>query len=158
MIVIMLELNSRHIIDTPRLLPVLIKVKQVYLLWCEYYQLLPKIHRYSLGHRIDTIFVEIIESISAAGFLTPTEKQPFVKHAIKKTDTLKLLLMVLWESKSLEDKKYINLSIKLEEIGKDLGGWNGQLTRAKANISPHTSKPKTVPPNKQNSSVITEKK
>jgi hypothetical protein len=118
------------LIPPPRLLPVLIKVKQVYLLWCEYYQLLPKIHRYSLGYRIDTLFVEIIESISAASFISPNEKQPFVKHAIKKTDTLKLLFMVLWESKSLEDKKYINLSIKLEEIGKNLGGWNGQLTRS----------------------------
>ena len=38
--------------------------------------------------------------------------------------------MVLWESKSLEDKKYINLSVKLEEIGKNLGGWNGQLARS----------------------------
>lgn len=37
--------------------------------------------------------------------------------------------MVLWETKSLDDKKYIYLSTKLEEIGKMLGGWNGQIQK-----------------------------
>jgi hypothetical protein len=38
--------------------------------------------------------------------------------------------MVLWETKSLDDKKYIALSVILDETGKMLGGWNGQLTKA----------------------------
>jgi hypothetical protein len=37
--------------------------------------------------------------------------------------------MVLWETKSINDKKYIALSLQMEEIGKMLGGWNGQLTK-----------------------------
>ena len=37
--------------------------------------------------------------------------------------------MVLWETKSLDDKKYIALSVKLDEIGKMLGGWSGQLQK-----------------------------
>ena len=37
--------------------------------------------------------------------------------------------MVLWETKSLDNKKYIVLSEKLEEIGKMLGGWNGQIQK-----------------------------
>jgi len=37
--------------------------------------------------------------------------------------------MVLWETKSLDDKKYIALSSPLDEIGKMLGGWNGQLAK-----------------------------
>lgn len=57
------------------------------------------------------------------------EKHPYVRLAIKKTDTLRVLLLVLWETKSLDDKKYIALSVKLDEVGKMLGGWNGQLTK-----------------------------
>lgn len=98
-------------------------------MWYEYYQTLPKLHRYSLGLRIDTLFIEIMEAIAAAGFLSREEKQPYVRYAIKKTDTLKVLLMVLWETKSLDNKKYIALSLKVNEIGKMLGGWNGQLTK-----------------------------
>jgi len=37
--------------------------------------------------------------------------------------------MILWEAKSLDNKKYIALSMKIEEIGKMLGGWNGQLLK-----------------------------
>jgi len=37
--------------------------------------------------------------------------------------------MVLWESKSLENKRYVALSTKLDEVGRMLGGWNGQLTK-----------------------------
>jgi hypothetical protein len=29
----------------------------------------------------------------------------------------------------LDNKKYLAISLKLEEIGKMLGGWNGQLTK-----------------------------
>lgn len=110
-------------------MPVLSKVKDTYILWYSYYKILPKTHRYSLGVKVDKLFVEIIEAISVAGFLGKEEKQPWVRLAIRKSDTLKVLLQVLWETKSLDNKKYIALSEKLEEIGKMLGGWNGQLTK-----------------------------
>lgn len=121
--------DSSKVSPPQRLLPVLSKVKDSYLLWNTYYQDLPKIHRYSFGQRIDSLFVEIIEAISAATFLSPGEKQPYVRLAIKKLDTLRVLLMILWETKSFEDKKYIALSVKLDEAGKMLCGWNGQLTK-----------------------------
>lgn len=105
------------------------KAKDAYILWYEYYQILPKTHRHSLGQKIDALFIEIIEGIAIAGFLSKEEKQPWVRLAIRKTDTLKVLLMVLWETKSLSDKRYIALSLKIEEIGKMLGGWNGQLLK-----------------------------
>ena len=105
------------------------KIKDAYLMWHGYYTELPKIHRYSFGYRIDSLFVELIEAVAAASFLSPQEKLPYVRFAIKKLDTVKVLLMSLWETNSLEDKKYIALSVKLDEIGRNLGGWSGQLSR-----------------------------
>jgi hypothetical protein len=70
-----------------------------------------------------------MEAIAVASFLSRTEKQPYVRLAIRKVDTLKVLLMVLWETKSIDNKKYIAVLVSLEEIGKMLGGWNGQLTK-----------------------------
>ena len=101
----------------------------MYFLWYGYYHILPKIHRHSLGQRIDTLFVEIIEAISVASFLAREEKQAYVRLAARKIDTLKILLMVLWETKSLDNKKYIALSVPINEIGKMLGGWIGQLAK-----------------------------
>lgn len=112
-----------------RLLPLLQKCKSAYLLWYGFYNALPKLHRYSLGERIDTLFVEIIEAIALASFLPKNEKQLYVRLAIRKLDTFKILLMILWETKSLDNKKYLALSGPLDEIGKMLGGWNGQLTK-----------------------------
>ncbi len=109
--------------------PIIGKIKNLYLIWFQYYQILSKVHRYTLGRRIDTLFVELIEATTTASFLTPQEKLPFVRHAMRKTDTLKVLLQVLWETKSLDNEKYINLSGPLEEVGKMLGGWNGQLSK-----------------------------
>jgi hypothetical protein len=111
------------------LLPVLERLKQAYLLWHEYHSKLPKIHQYTLGGKVDTLFVEIMEAGSAAAFLPKTEKVPFVRLSIRKLDAVKLLLLVLWESKSLDTKKYAALSAKVEEVGRMLGGWAGQLQK-----------------------------
>lgn len=110
-------------------MPLLQKIKDAYIIWYGFYQILPKSHRHSLGQRVDALFVEIIESIAIASFLARDEKIPYVRLAIRKIDTLKILIMVLWETKSLDNKKYIDLSLKVDEIGKMLGGWNGQLQK-----------------------------
>ena len=73
--------------------------------------------------RNDTLFVEIMEAISIASFLSRDEKKPWVRLATRKTDTLKALLMILWETKSLDNKKYILVSENVEEVGRMLGGW-----------------------------------
>ena len=126
----MSKLNPRHPVNaTPptRLLPLLQNIKTAYILWYRYYQALPKIHRYSLGQRTDKLFIEIMEMVSIAAFLSKQEKLPYVQAAIRKLDTLKLLLLVMWETDSLHQQKYIALSIPLDEIGKRLDGWNGQI-------------------------------
>jgi hypothetical protein len=105
------------------------RIKQAYLLWHEYHSTLPKLHRYTLGEKIDSLFIEVMEATLAAAFLQREEKKPYVRLAIRKLDTLKLLVLVLWETKSLDDKKYIALSTKIDEAGKMLGGWQGQLTK-----------------------------
>ena len=124
-------MKTRLELPPPRrnLLPILERIKQAYLLWHTYHSKLPKLHRYSLGARIDDLFIETIEAVSGAAFLSGDKKLPYVRLAARKVDTLKILLMVLWESKSFDTKKYIALSEIVDEIGKMLGGWNGQLTK-----------------------------
>lgn len=119
-------------------LPVLEKMKNVYKLWNNYHNTIPKTQRYSLGNVIDRIFIEIIEMICSAGFSSKSEKIPYVKVAIRKLDTVKILLMVLWETDGLDENKYINLSIPLCEIGRNMGGWYGQLNREQNNQVKHS--------------------
>jgi hypothetical protein len=61
--------------------------------------------------------------------LVRQEKIPYIRLGIRKIDTLKLLLLILWETKSLDTKKYAAISEKIDTVGKMLGGWNGQLAK-----------------------------
>ncbi len=124
------KIHSSNSTPPPTILPVLSKVKTVYISWFDVYKKLEKTHKYTLGQKIDNLFIEIIESISLATFLDKTEKQPWIKFAIRKLDTIKILLLVLWETRSIDDKPYIALSEPIHEIGKMLGGWNGQVTKS----------------------------
>ena len=124
----MIQFNLHKKVSS-RLLPVLEKVKNTYLFWYQNYRVLPKTHRYSLGEKIDNLFVEGIEAIVTASFLKRTEKLPYLRLANRKIDTLKIFLMLLWETKSINDKKYIALSLELDEIGRNLGGWAGQIVK-----------------------------
>jgi len=108
---------------------VLQRLKDAYLFWYQYYPIIPKTHRYSLAQKIDTLFIDAIEAVITASFLPRDEKLPYVRLAIRKMDTLKIFLMMLWETKSLDNKKYIALSEKLNEVGRNLGGWYGKLLK-----------------------------
>lgn len=104
-------------------------MKQVYLAWYSCYKTLPKQHRYSLGQKIDALLIQIIEAIASASFLPKADKLPYVRLAVRKVDTLKLLLLIAWETQSLDTKKYIALSTQVDEVGRMLGGWTGQLSK-----------------------------
>lgn len=112
-----------------KLLPVLEKTKDIYKLWNDIHNTLPKVRRYSLGAKVDTLLIDLIESLIVATFLSKEEKLPFVRIAIRKLDTTNVFLLILFETKSLDMKKYIALSEKTSEIGRMLGGWHGQLTK-----------------------------
>ena len=79
-----------------------------------------------------------MEAVSAAAFLGRDEKMPYVRLAARKVDTLKLLLMILWETKSLDTKKYAVLSERMDEVGKMLGGWQGQLKKQNPALFSHS--------------------
>lgn len=108
---------------------ILEKIKSAYLLWYRLHIILPQVNRYTLGNKIDKLFIEIIEYISTAFFLTKREKLPYIRLAIRKLDTLKILLLVLWETKSIETKAYVSLSTPIDEVGKMLGGWHNKVEK-----------------------------
>jgi hypothetical protein len=75
------------------------------------------------------LLVEIIEAVSVAAYLEKQNKLPYIKLAIKKVDTVKIFIQIIWEIKGLDTKKYITMSEKIAEIGKMLGGWHNQVIK-----------------------------
>lgn len=116
-------------IKTPpqRLIPVVLKLKDTYAVWQDYLTHFPKANRFTIGSKIDVLFLEAVEYIFLASYTHTTEKQALLNKGISKVDLIKLLLQLAWEIKALDNKKYAVLAEKFSEIGKMLGGWKKQL-------------------------------
>ena len=67
-----------------------------------------------------------MEFIYLASRANKDQKLPFLQKASAKLDLLKFFLQIIWEIKSLDNKKYLSLSEILNEIGRMLGGWSRQ--------------------------------
>lgn len=125
-----------HSFQQTRLIPVVLKLKDAYNIWQNYLTHFPKANRFTIGSKIDILFLEAIEYAFLASYTHTEEKQVLLNKSISKIDLVKLLLQLSWEIKALDNKKYAHLAEKFAEIGKMLGGWKRQLlNKTPENIS-----------------------
>ena len=83
----------------------------------------PKIEKYSLGQKIENLILEILEISLKTVYSPKQEKLSLLKEVDIKVNLLKTLLRLANEIKSLDNKKYLILQEKLQEIGRMVGGW-----------------------------------
>ncbi len=122
--------NSIFKVAPPRTnLTILDRLVTVYKLWVEYVPHFPKVSRYTIGGKIDTLFLECIELTFTASYQPKDRKLVYLDKVTTKFDLLKFILRVSWETKSLDTKKYIALSEPLAEIGKMIGGWTNKIKK-----------------------------
>lgn len=110
-------------------LPVLQKTADAYKLWHNLLPHIQRLTRYSLGEKINVLFIELMELIFSAGFAAKENKAVIVKKASLKLDLLKFFMQIAWELKAIDNKKFAQLAESLVEIGKMLGGWQRQLLK-----------------------------
>lgn len=109
--------------------PLVIKLQESYKLWHDFLTHLPRLTRYTLGIKVDTIFIECLELALSGSYAARSEKLPILKNLSIKVDALKFFLKLLWEIKALDNNKYTLLSVPLHEIGKMVGGWLAMLKK-----------------------------
>ena len=105
------------------------KTADAYKLWHNILPHIPRLTRYSLGEKINLLFIELAELIFTAGFASKEHKLPFVRKACLKLDVLKLFLQIIWELKGVKNKEFAEIAALLVEVGKMLGGWQKQLLK-----------------------------
>ena len=108
-------------------LPILTKAALAYKLWHAALVRFPRLSRYTLGARIDGLFVETIELLLLAGYASKDQKASIVARASTKLDVLKFFLQIAWEIKCLDNSVYARIATPLVEVGRMLGGWRKQL-------------------------------
>lgn len=110
-------------------LPVLQKTAEAYKLWHNILPHIQRLTRYSLGEKINLLFIELAELIFTAGFAAKENKAVIIKKASLKLDLLKFFIQIAWELKAIDNKKFAELAAPLIEIGKMLGGWQRQFVK-----------------------------
>lgn len=118
-----------------KLTPVVIRLKDSYNLWQIFLRNFPKANRYTLGSKIDEVFLNAIEFTFLASYTNFKDKIIIIDKAISRVDLLKLLILLSWEIKALENNKYIQISEKLQEVGRMLGGWKKQIEEKTSQIN-----------------------
>ena len=109
----------------PKPLPIIQKLIAAYKVWHKSLPYFPKTSRYTLGGKINTLFLDLLELLITAHYAK--KRAIYIERAIIKLDLLKFFLQLAWEMKLLSDKRYISLSEKLNEVGRMLGGWRKSL-------------------------------
>ena len=109
--------------------PVIVRLIEVYKAWHEFMPNMAKTSRFTLGQKIDDLFIETTELIFLASHLAKEQKVPYLQKASAKLDLLKLFIQISWEIKAIDNGKFIMLSEPLEEVGRMLGGWLRQTMK-----------------------------
>jgi len=107
---------------------VMVKAKESYRIWHKNLINFNRLDRYTIGAKIDEIFLSFLELIFRACFAGDKfEKLSLVSLAIGKSDLLNFFLQLSWEHKIISHSVYGSLIIIIDEIGRMLGGWKKSL-------------------------------
>jgi len=75
------------------------------------------------AQRVENTTLEVLEEILIAIGLLKNEKTGILEEASKKLNILRVFIRLSKDIKAIDNKKYIALQEKLDEIGRMLGGW-----------------------------------
>jgi len=89
----------------------------------------PKKERHTLGIRVETQSLLLIEQIVSAEQSLPILKDRYLFEASVKAEILKILLRCAVLRQLIKETNYFTLAGKLVEIGKMIGGWIKSLRR-----------------------------
>ena len=103
--------------------PLFQNIYDFYKLFYLYIDHFPKKSREVLSQKIESNILGLLELISKAGFSGQNEKIYSLTAASIKLDFLKVLFRLTFDLKIIDQKKYILLEEKLQEMGRMLGGW-----------------------------------
>jgi len=115
---------------------------------CEFYKKiyllspkLPKKDRFGIYLKIENICLEIMDFTITSSFEAKNNKFVILNSARIKIEVLKRLFRVAYELNIIENKKYINIELDLQEISKMTNGWIKYLRQFWNNILPFKKSP-----------------
>ncbi|WP_052378753.1 four helix bundle protein [Polycyclovorans algicola] len=110
--------------STPLALPLAVDACRELIVWMvnELYQF-PRSQRYTLGTRIETLLLEVLERLLLSTCARPSEQARHLEPANAKLDLLRHLWRVALEVKAVAPKTHSHAAERLLDIAKQVGGW-----------------------------------
>ncbi len=110
--------------------PILQKSADLYKEFYGYLKAFPKKDQYLLGKRCEDTMLDFLESLVTAASAPKVDKVKTLLAASAKFDVLKILFRMAREFKMLDNKKYLSLEKRIQDVGKMLGGWLRSMQKA----------------------------
>lgn len=107
----------------------MVKLRSAYKLWLEFWEHFPRLQRYTLGEKINNLFLETLELAFTAAYLPKELKSAQLTKVATKLDLLKLFCQIAWENRMINNQNYTTISEQLNEVGRMIGGWQKQLSK-----------------------------
>jgi hypothetical protein len=105
----------------------ILKEKESYTLWQKLHRDFPRVERLGIGQKIENLFLSVLEMTFSSAYLSLEPKIIMLGKTISRLDVLKFFIQLAWENKLISTEQHIELSQKLEETGRQLGGWKKGL-------------------------------
>lgn len=104
-------------------IPIFQKTYDLYKELYSYRNTIPKADRYALWQKCEVTLLDTLESLLLASQLPKKDKSDILEKASLKLNMFRVFVRLCKEVKALDEKKYIALQAKIDEIGRMLGGW-----------------------------------
>lgn len=97
------------------------------MVWMNISPHMPRGARFTIGARIENKFLDLLEITYITYFTEKDKKSGKLSECILVLDTLKFLISIAWEGKLISNRHCEEISVKLEEVGRMLGGWKKNI-------------------------------
>jgi len=104
-------------------IPIFHKIYELYKLIHSYHQRIPKAARYTLWQNCETTTLALLEIVIETSHCKGEQRVQLLHHLSNKLDLLKVLIRLAKDTRTIDNKQYLEIQVILQEIGKMVGGW-----------------------------------
>ena len=104
-------------------IPIIQKSNDLYKIFHEYRRLVPKNDRHTIFARTDNLLIDTIQCFLEAGYAGSANKLSVLERASVNLNMIRFFIRLMKEMKTIDNKKYVDLQLLIDEIGRMLGGW-----------------------------------
>lgn len=104
-------------------IPIIHKTYELYRSLHDLEKTIPKMDRFTLWQKAENGTLDVLEGLLRVGYLPQERRAENLVRVSAQVDLLRVFLRLSFDTKVLNQKKYIALQEALDEIGRMLGGW-----------------------------------